>query len=105
MRSLRDLAIFVLCGSALIVWGIITLLSPGAVEVASAGSPYWTIPLGAAMLAAGLALDSRARRRRSAAARTPGPVPPARTERPEADAAAPAEEGPRGPEGTAPPAG
>ncbi|MDT0302860.1 hypothetical protein [Streptomonospora wellingtoniae] len=102
MRSLRDLVIFVLCGIALIVWGIITLLSPGAVEVASAGSPYWTIPLGVAMLAAGIALDARARRRRSAAVGTRRPVPSAQSG---SGAAAPAEEGPRGPEGTAPPAG
>ncbi|KII00350.1 hypothetical protein LP52_02000 [Streptomonospora alba] len=91
MRSLRDTLIFVLCGIALVVWGTITLLSPGAAEVTDAGSPYWTIPLGALMLAAGIVLNaySRARRRREAAA------PSGRREGPDR---------PRGPEGTAPPA-
>ncbi|MUL43523.1 hypothetical protein FZ103_20510 [Streptomonospora sp. PA3] len=96
MRSLRDMLIFVFCGIALIVWGVITLLSPGAAAVASAGSPYWTIPLGIAMLAAGFALDavSRRRRRRAAAAQ-PGS---------EADAAPAREEEPRDSGGAAPPA-
>ncbi|QBI54726.1 hypothetical protein [Streptomonospora litoralis] len=65
MRSLRDLLIFVLCGTGLIVWGAITALSPGAVEVSDAGSPYWTIPLGAAMIAAGVVLRRLSGRHRA----------------------------------------
>ncbi|GAB3452453.1 hypothetical protein GCM10027570_30620 [Streptomonospora sediminis] len=95
MQSLRDLLIFVLCGFALIVWGFITLLSPGAADITSAGSPYWTIPLGALMIAAGFAVRSIARRRRGTAA-------PGRTET-EA-AAAGTEDESRGPGDAAPPA-
>ena len=98
MRSLRDLLIFILCGTGLVLWGTITALSPGASEITDAGSPYWTIPLGVAMVAAGIALEARSRRRRRTPAQAADPVagprvPPER----------PADGGTRGPEGTGPP--
>ncbi|MDA0567109.1 hypothetical protein LG943_22720 [Streptomonospora sp. S1-112] len=67
MRAVRDTVIFVLCGLALLVWGLITLLSPGApadLTFSDAAARYWTIPVGAAMLATGIVFYVRGGRRR-----------------------------------------
>ncbi|MBV2366593.1 hypothetical protein ACFPZ0_08170 [Streptomonospora nanhaiensis] len=82
MRALRDTVIFVLCGLALLVWGLITLLSPGAPEgitLAEAASRYWTIPVGAAMLGTGIVFYVRGGRRRATpSAGSQGPGEPGR---------------------------